>query len=82
MYVFCCFFKSSNIFEESLIYSFWRVVLQTGDTPIRDVLLEWSVDQQSCRSGAFVILSERQRPGQGRPVGLAVSAGRAPPVMK
>ena len=31
---------------------------------------------------AFVILSEIQRPGQGRPVGLAVSARRAPPVMK
>lgn len=41
-----------------------------------------SPERQSCRSGAFVIISERQRPGQSRPECLAVSALRVPPAIK
>lgn len=41
-----------------------------------------SLECQSCCSGVFIIIGERQRPGQGRLQCLAISALRLPAVIK
>ena len=75
-------FLWSQPLRKALSTPSWRVILQTWNNSPSSQSGVGSAEAQSCCSGSFIIITEGQRPGQGRPVCWAVLALRVPPVMK